>query len=193
MDCTFQELGGEIIQVANLLQPEVCAHLVQVAECYEFKSPPSGASLQGELRSHEVLPFANADPLLISTSQLLMGNLKTVREWMARRYGVPFSYAELYSLDRYYPGQSHKRHFDGLILTDRYAELAKNIPARDVSIIIFLNDTFTGGDLVFDRQSIKVKPAIGSAILFPACYTHAYQTLPVLQGCKYTVTAWLLH
>jgi prolyl 4-hydroxylase len=193
MDWNFQDLGSDIFQVADLLEPATCAHLVQVAECYQFQAPPPGASLQGELRSHEVLPFANADSLLISTSQLLLGNLKTIRQWFSKRYDVPFSCAELYSIDRHYPGQNQKRHFDGLILANRYAELAQNLPARDVSIIGFLNNDFKGGELVFDRQSVKINPAIGSAVIFPACYTHSYQTLPVLQGRKYTFTAWLLH
>jgi prolyl 4-hydroxylase len=190
---SLQPLGADIFQVDSLLDPSLCAHVLQVASCYEFHSPPSGSSLTGELRSQAVLPFAEADELLASTSQLLLGCLSPLRDRLEKHYQVSFRHAELYSIDRYQPGQAYKRHFDGLILGDRYAELSQGIPARDVSIVCCLNADFSGGEVLFDRQSIKVKPAIGNAIVFPACYTHPYQTLPVLQGCKYTFTAWLLH
>jgi predicted 2-oxoglutarate/Fe(II)-dependent dioxygenase YbiX len=193
MGVSFKDLGADILLAEQLLEPSLCNHVVQIAECYEFRSPPAGASLTGEQRSGEVLPLDNRDPLMESTNQLLLSQLQSIRDLLTKRYQVPFSHAELYSIDRYRPGQSYKRHADGLLLSNRYEELAKGLPARDVSIIGYLNQEFEGGELVFDRQNVKVKPAIGNAIVFPACYTHPYQTLPVLRGCKYTVTCWLLH
>ncbi len=193
MGVPFKDLGADILFVEHLLKPSLCAHVVQISECYEFNSPPPGASLTGERRSGEVLPLDNRDPLLESTNQLLLSNLQGIRDSLAKRYEMPFSHAEMYSIDRYRPGQSHKRHSDGLLLSNRYEELAKGLPARDVSIVGFLNQEFEGGELLFDRQAIKVKPSIGSVVVFPACYTHPYQTLPVLRGCKYTVTCWLFH
>lgn len=193
MGLTLKALGGDIFVIDAVWAPSLCQHVIEVANCSEFLSPPPGSSLKGELRSNEVLPLSRSAALLESTNQLLLANLTVVRDLLAKHYTVSFSHIEMYAIERFQPGQTHKRHSDGLILADRYVELAQGIPARDVSLVGFLNDDFAGGDLLFDRQSIKVKPSIGSVVGFPACYTHPYQALPVLQGCKYTVTCWLLH
>ncbi|MDX2241867.1 MAG: 2OG-Fe(II) oxygenase [Leptolyngbyaceae cyanobacterium bins.302] len=193
MGQTLRSLGSDIFLIEHLWEPSLCRHMVEVAGCCEFLSPPAGSSLQGELRSNEVLPLHQPSSLLASTLQLLLNPLSLARDLLAKHYDVTLSHIELYAIERFQPGQAHKRHQDGLVLTNRYAELAKGIPARDVSIIGFLNQEFEGGDLLFDRQSVKVKPSLGSVVLFPACYTHPYQALPVLRGCKYTLTCWLLH
>ncbi len=177
----------------GLWDSSLCRHVIEVADHCEFLSPPPGASLTGERRSNQVLPLRDPSPLLASTNQLLLGRLAIAREILSQHYDTTFSHVELYAIERFYPGHSHKRHHDGLILGDRYAELAQGMAARDVSLIGFLNDDFEGGQILFDRQAVKVQPVIGSVVAFPACYTHPYQTLPVLRGCKYSVLAWLIH
>jgi prolyl 4-hydroxylase len=189
---SLTDLGADIFLIENLLEPSLCSHLLEVANCCEFRSPPSGSSLQGELRSNEVLPFNSPNPLLASTAPLVLNQVSEIRELLSRRYDVTFSYAELYSIERSRPGQGYKRHSDGLILRNRYEELAGGIPARDTVILGYLNEDFAGGEVLFRRQNVKVKPSIGSAIAFPACYTHPYQLLPVLQGVQYIFLAWLM-
>ena len=185
--------GADIWLAEQWLDPVVCAHLVQVAECCEFRSPPPGSSLAGELRSNDVLVLDNHTALLESTNALLATALNHLRQQVAKHYDTTFSHLELYAIERFRPGQAHKRHMDGLVLTNRYEELAQGVPARDVTAIAFLNDEFEGGDLLLPRQKVKVKPQTGGVVVFPARYTHPYQALPVLRGCKYTVTSWLFH
>lgn len=193
MGYVLKSLGSDIFVIEQLLAPDLCTHVVDVANCCEFLSPPAGSSLTGERRSNEVLPLSQPSSLLASTTQLLVNQFAIARDLLEKRYEVTFSHIEMYAIERFYPGQTHKRHQDGLILANRYAELAKGIAARDVSLIGWLNDDFTGGDILFDRQSVKIKPTTGGVVAFPACYTHPYQALPVLRGCKYTITCWLLH
>lgn len=189
---SLTDLGADILLVENLLEPSLCTHILQVAGCCEFRSPPVGASLQGELRSNEVLPFNAQNSLLASTAPLLLDKVTSLRELLSRRYEVAFSQVELYSIERSRPGQGYKRHSDGLILSNRYEELASGIPARDVGILGYLNQDFAGGEVLFSRQNVKIKPSLGGAIVFPACYTHPYQILPVLQGVQYIFLGWLL-
>ncbi len=186
-------LGSDTWRLDALWDASLCQHVIEVADHCEFLSPPPGSSLTGEPRSNEVLPLRDADALLLSTNQLLIGALAIARDLLAAQYDTTFSHIELYAIERFRPGQTHKRHHDGLILSDRYTELARGLAARDVTLLGFLNDDFEGGQVVLDRQSIKVEPVQGGVVAFPACYTHPYQTLPVRRGCKYSVLAWLIH
>jgi hypothetical protein len=190
---TLKPVGTDIFLIEHVWEPGLCQHVLEVADCCEFLAPPPGASLTGELRSNEVLPLNQPSRLLESTLQLLGNPLAIARDLFAKRYEVVFSHIELYAIERFRAGQSHKRHRDGQVMTNRYAELAQGVPARDVTLIGCLNEDFEGGELLFDRQSVKVKPVLGSIIAFPACYTHPYQALPVLRGCKYSLTSWLIH
>lgn len=190
---TLKALGADIFLIEHIWEPALCRHVLEVAECCEFLTPPAGSSLTGELRSNEVLPLSQPSSLLASTTQLLGNPLVIARDLLAKRYDTIFSHIELYVIERFRAGQAHKRHQDGLVSVNRYAELAQGIPARDVTLIGCLNDDFEGGELLFDRQALKVKPGIGSVIAFPACYTHPYQALPVLRGAKYSLTSWLIH
>ncbi|MBD2022365.1 2OG-Fe(II) oxygenase, partial [Leptolyngbya sp. FACHB-36] len=80
-----------------------------------------------------------------------------------------------------------------LLLESRFVEVANGIPTRDVSIVGYLNDTFEGGEILFDRQNLKVKPPAGGVLVFPSYYTHPYQTQPVARGRLYAFTSWLFH
>jgi len=62
--------------------------------------------------------------------------------------------------------------------------------ARWLSMVLFLNDDFRGGQLAFPRQELEVPPRAGTAVLFPSnfCFPHCART--VRQGTKYSVVTW---
>lgn len=87
-----------------------------------------------------------------------------------------------YELLRYRPGQHFKEHID---------EIAGDPRPRILSVVVFLNDDYTGGELAFPRQGVKLKARAGDIIVFPSnvCFPHA--SLDVGAGTKYSVVAWL--
>ena len=42
----------------------------------------------------------------------------------------------------------------------------------------------------FRRQNVTIKPEAGDLLLFPSCYTHPHQALPVKSGIKYSIVTW---
>lgn len=62
---------------------------------------------------------------------------------------------------------------------------------RQLSTLFYLNDDYVGGETYFPRQEVQLKPPKGSIALFPPFYTHPHTSLPVQQGVKYVVAAWL--
>jgi len=191
---SFTDLGHEILLVENLLDPILCQHIIQVAECLEFDPAKilMGA-VDGEVRSGGLLPLDGPEPLKQSTQDLLYGKIKFIQALLFDRYGIHFPQVETFSILRYQAGESYRRHVDNLLLANRMMELAQGIPTRDVSIVGYLNQDFEGGETYFDRQDIKIRPQTGTVLVFPSYFTHPHQALPVISGVKYAFTTWLYY
>ena len=188
------DLGADILVFEQLLDASLCNHIMQVADCYQFQTAGIElATVKTQVRSNELLYLGETSSLLQSTNQLLLNRIALIQEILYQNYKVKFSQIETCSILRYHPGQFYKRHVDNLLLASRRYEVAQGVLTRDVSIVGYLNDNFTGGETLFDRQKLKFQPQKGSVIVFPAYYTHPHQSLPVTQGCKYAFTSWLFH
>lgn len=192
---TLTPLGADIFRVENVLDPSLCKHLIDIATCSQFE--PARVELERldrAARNNDLLYLdTEGNSLLQSTNQLLLQRIGVVQELLYKHYGIKFPHAEACRILRYRPGQQYKRHVDNILLSSRMEEAARGVPIRDVSIVGTLNDDFEGGELLFDRQGIKVPPLQGSVVVFPANYVYPHQALPVRRGCKYSFTTWLYH
>lgn len=85
---------------------------------------------------------------------------------------------------KYDPGGKYDMHVDS----------SKHIP-RELSVIIFLNDDYVGGDLEFfnsfGQSLLKVKPYPGSAIIWPSNFMYPHRANPILSGRRYVLVSWL--
>lgn len=61
-------------------------------------------------------------------------------------------------------------------------------PSRDISSTLYYNDNYSGGEIVFMDQNLKIKPKAGSLILFPSNEDYPHEVLPVLFGNRYCST-----
>jgi prolyl 4-hydroxylase len=192
---SFKDLSSEILLVENLLDPGLCQHIIQVAENCQFAetAPILMGTKDVKVRSSDILSLDLSNSLHRSTNDLLLSKIYIIQDLLYQWYGIRFPHAETCSVLRYTPGQAYKRHVDNLLLSSRMQELQQGVPTRDISIVGYLNDDFTGGETFFDRQNLKFKPQQGSVIVFPAYYTHPHQALPVSRGRKYVFTSWLYY
>ncbi|MEB3293383.1 MAG: 2OG-Fe(II) oxygenase [Synechococcales bacterium] len=194
MSYSIKDLGSDIWLVEELVESSTCAQVIDVAEFCHFEAATILLSaIDTDVRHSGILPLDPRNPVQKSTNDLLTQKIRVIQEALFRIYGIQFPQAETCSILRYSPSQQYKRHVDNLLLASRVQEVQQGIPTRDVSIVGYLNDDFEGGETLFDRQNIKVKPQQGSAIVFPAYYTHPHQSLPVTRGRKYAWTSWLYH
>jgi hypothetical protein len=56
---------------------------------------------------------------------------------------------------------------------------------------IFLNDIEEGGETEFLYQHKRVKPVAGTAMIWPAGFTHTHRGNPPLKDTKYILTGWI--
>jgi SM-20-related protein len=69
-------------------------------------------------------------------------------------------------------------------------------PERKLSSVLFVNDAFEGGELLFnylyDEKShpIKIKPKAGDMLVFLSNPYFSHEVLPVIQGFRLSLVAW---
>ena len=81
---------------------------------------------------------------------------------------------------RYQTGEEYKAHYDGGTQTK-----------RSVSVILYLNDDYEGGEIEFVNFGIKIKPEAGTFLIFPSGYAYRHIAHPVTSGTKYAIVTWL--
>src|ERR1700752_5009745 len=82
-------------------------------------------------------------------------------------------------------GGHHGRHADNCRQNEQGDWVANHTPHRDVSAIYYLNEEFDGGEIVFERQQLTVKPRRGLLMAFPSAADHVHEVLPVRSGVRY--------
>ena len=70
-----------------------------------------------------------------------------------------------------------------------------NKPRVDLGCLIYVNDNYEGGDILFFNEKnnespfMSIKPNFGTCILFDSSVYH--KTSPIVSGIKYSVTAFI--
>jgi hypothetical protein len=85
-----------------------------------------------------------------------------------------------YYLLRYSKGEKYQFHYDG-----------NTRSKRAISVLIYLNSDYEGGEIEFSNFNIKIKPKSGTLILFPSNYAYGHIAHPVISGTKYVIVTWL--
>ena len=66
---------------------------------------------------------------------------------------------------------------------------------RSLSVIMNLNDSYKGGDLIFTDQKNneikKLKLEKGSIVFFPSNFMYPHGIQPITKGTRYSIVAWL--
>ena len=82
------------------------------------------------------------------------------------------------------------QYLDGKLIYE--AGTSTGHPTRNISSVLYLNDTYTGGEIEFPNLSIKMKPKPGTLIAFPSkgkLFEH--QVAKVITGRKWmTPSFW---
>lgn len=79
------------------------------------------------------------------------------------------------SISKYSVGKSMGPHVDDY----------NNGDDPNISVVLYLNDDYTGGEINFPEQNVTIKPEAGSIVIFPSVEPYYHQSLPVISGIKY--------
>ena len=83
---------------------------------------------------------------------------------------------------RYEKGQQYMWH------TDQFPQVEHRLHTRELSIVLYLTNDFTGGTTMLPNGKYKPKP--GQALIFPSTWCFPHSAEPVESGVKIVSVAW---
>jgi len=63
-------------------------------------------------------------------------------------------------------------------------------PQRDYTALVYLNDDFTGGELVFPALDVLITPQPGLLVSFPSNHKFVHAVPKVRSGKRYSLPVW---
>ena len=66
----------------------------------------------------------------------------------------------------------------------------QGISTRVLSVLLYLNDDYEGGEIEFRHSGLKFKPEAGSVLFFPSNFLYVHEVYPVTRGPRYALPNW---
>lgn len=143
--------------------------------------------LNKEVRDTQMAPI---EPVLPSIHALMKNIVLNV---INPYYNFEIDSSEIPQILCYSPGGHYKPHCDGEGLwhnPDGSVSWRKSVD-RDLSTIIYLNNDYEGGDLVFPELKIRIRPEPGMLLAFPSTHEYIHGVEPVISGERFAIVSWM--
>ena len=172
----------------NFLTPEQCSAICTLAADTPGKLFMARDSMQNLVpdknRVTEWINFQEQDQQIMD--QLVA---RAFAEQVIPRTGQNIEWYEEPQLLRYTPGGYYRYHSDAYYLVPESAAWRKVVD-RDISILLYLNNDYEGGELEFKRFSYTLKPRAGMLVWFPSDVRYEHMAKPVISGERYVLVSW---
>ncbi len=178
--------------VKNLLSPADIQKMLDYAAATQ--SVPATVhnpdAVDNDLSTHQsairITDHIATDGLDAWLNPLLAETLKGV---VAAHYQCQFDWFEKPALLRYRSGGHYVPHADSdnWNVTEHCWERAVD---RDISILLYLDDKYEGGELDFANFRFRLKPSPGMLICFPSDHRYVHSALEVTQGIRHVLVSW---
>lgn len=174
----------EVSLFRQLFTKEECSYLI-ARSVPRFRPSVIVDPASGELRPHPVRTSDNSFfPWIDETPAIHALNRR-----IAAASGTDVHAGEPLQVLRYRPGQEYRPHHDALPHTDNQ---------RILTMLVYLNDQYEGGETLFLSTGLKVKGRIGDALLFRNADVDGkpdplaqHAGLPVTAGEKLLASRWI--
>jgi predicted 2-oxoglutarate/Fe(II)-dependent dioxygenase YbiX len=181
----------------------VVNHFIEPAECrkmseFLLRQPRAPLGVYDQNKSTGGKAEFRRDPGRVTDYVDYSKKEKTVLNWVRRAiqsqvlpfYGAAIEWFEKPAILYYQPGGKYGEHADS-----QYYDAKQNLWIkcldRDYSLLIYLNDDFTGGELYFKKFDYSYRPRAGDLVLFPSNHIYMHEARPVTAGQRLAVVSWL--
>jgi len=189
------ELDSSIFVIENIMSPEKCSEYIKLIDSLSLTKMEVSAELKNnvecyaihfdELVASDAATYKKYDDEVFSITHKAFEIVKAIRPQIMISNDSGYMFRKIY-------GETVP-HIDNLI-TNVTCDNTVNVNAiRSLSLIIVLNDDYSGGIFSFPYQKIKHKLQKGSAIVFPPYWTHLHSVSKVEENkFRYTINTWAL-
>ena len=196
-DITTHKFGDfEVLEIRNLLTPEECKRLQKIAEdkgmtpseVIDYGSQNDRATKDNFRNSVQAWLPDDTDPLI-----------RRFADYTEEITKLPRKNQEMIQIVKYDEGGQFIEHFDNCDHPDKeYCDRVNHWAGpRRATLLMYLNDDFEGGETVFPKIDLTVKPETGKAILFwttkdgdKILPESIHKGNPVKKGNKWIATKW---
>ncbi|WP_428409526.1 prolyl hydroxylase family protein [Hyphococcus sp.] len=177
------------LMVQNFLAPQVCDAIV--AECdqqlgEQHTVASSGADLspqRSDTRTSEFVDVRSLNTDVIGIVKHIFANV------VGHHFQKGIDWFELPEILRYREGGEYKPHADADNWDPAKREWTRVLD-RDYSILLYLNEGYTGGEIDFPNFGLKLAPKKGLLIAFPSDARYVHAARPVTSGVRYALVSW---
>ena len=188
--------GYKIFEMRNVLTAAECASLIEHAK-------RKGLS-RSEVVSHDNDTGTALDETTRKSRQTWLSDdehpaAKKMAAVSADLTGISASHQESLQVAMYAPRGMFTEHYDACVSDDPSdcAKMNKGSGQRRATLLVYLNDDFTGGETEFVNVGKKIHPETGKGILFwntrddeSLIPDSKHRGNPVLTGEKWIATKW---
>jgi prolyl 4-hydroxylase len=177
------DLCAPLVQtVADVLSPAECTRLIERIEALGPTTAPittpRGFVMRTDIRNNDRVVFDDPD-LARELFSRIRGAIAP-RLCGMRALGAN----ERFRCYRYSPGQRFAPHYDGAFArSERECSL--------LTLMVYLNEGFTGGATTFHDWDVHVKPRTGMALLFQHRLLH--EGCELIEGVKYVLRSDVMY
>jgi predicted 2-oxoglutarate/Fe(II)-dependent dioxygenase YbiX len=112
---------------------------------------------------------------LISINKRVRNAIVNSSKDYANEHNIDLGYLTPISIAKYSTGKEMGSHIDS------YDDERSPV----LSVVLYINDNYDGGELYFKGQEVLIKPTAGSLIAFPSVDPYYHQSMVVTKGLKY--------
>ena len=114
---------------------------------------------------------------------------KIFKEVVSSKMNIDIKHFVFPTLMRYESGGYYHRHTDSEVYNWDKGVWEKKAD-RDISLLIYLNNDFQGGDLHFNYFNYTFSPRKGDLVLFPSDHRYMHEAQMVSKGTRYVIVSW---
>jgi hypothetical protein len=174
---------SRIIVSENTLSLEECTFLIELYDCY------SELSLQRDYNDRPLLHYYTLRDVDSESASWVHGVSLQCKKKIEVDLRTPELFVESVFLACSWPGDSLLPHADNE-RNEHGRWLPNHTPQREYTALVYLNNNFTGGELVFPDRDVVIMPKPGLLVGFPSNHEFVHAVRNVLSGKRYSVPVW---
>ena len=180
--------------ISNFVKPADCKRMIRFAEKQKRSSlsvVDTHQTQQAQQRTYKKDKGRITQRVQLGKRQELANQwfYRGVKERLAQLSQSQPEWYETPHMLRYGPGGRYVVHSDSEHFDEETKQFYRFID-RDFSMLIYLNDDYSGGELNFPWLRYRYQPTAGDLVMFPSNHVFAHESLPIVSGAKYALVSW---